>query len=546
MTKPAADNLDTPAKPRWALPWQPTPSRDAKNKHRIRAAQIAAYTVLVVMLVAPIVQSQANVCKKLRRAEKEAAMLRDYQARADAGTLTEKEKLAPAPKKGNWKRHKGAIGRWRKAIRRFWAGHNIYYTGRQYDQHLQAGGAPQAERSQVVALHPNMPIVVILLTPFAYLPVAWEGLLFAIFKAGIIVASLFGAVAVCNHRDKRMPDWVVALGIAFAGLVLVSDLQHGNTNILVLGAIVLHAWLYRQGRDVCAGASLALAVCLKLTPGLFLLYWLYQRNWKLLAGAAGAGLILVVLLPATLLGPTRAFELTSTWAENLILPAVQKGAPYPEHINQSLPGVVSRYLLDGQPGGDIFWGPDNNTYAKQVDHGWIAFASLEPSTVRLILRIAQLLIFATLAWAVGWKKRPRDDARRGLHYAMILMAMLLLNQRTWDHHAAPILLGVIAIWYAIAFGRFSRRVRIAALTLTLLAGCFLWLSAGDLLVIYARIAGLNKHDAEVWSEVALAYGPRMYTFLLLFISATVLAVTMKRSDPPYSDQRQTLAADVSR
>jgi hypothetical protein len=38
----------------------------------------------------------------------------------------------------------------------------------------------------------------------------------------------------------------------------------------------------------------------------------------------------------------------------------------------------------------------------------------------------------------------------------------------------------------------------------------------------------------------------MYTFLLLFISATVLAVTMKRSDPPYSDQRQTLAVDVSR
>jgi alpha-1,2-mannosyltransferase len=308
---------------------------------------------------------------------------------------------------------------------------------------------------------------------------------------------------------------------------------------------VLHAWLYRRGRDVWAGASLALAVCFKLTPGLFVLYWLYQRNWKLLAGAAGAGLIFGVVLPATLLGPDRAFELTSTWTQNMILPAVQKGEPYPEHINQSLSGVVSRYLLDGQPGGDIYWGPDSNVYADQVQHGWIGFASLEPETVRMILRIAQLLFLGTWAWAVGWKKRPRDDARRGLHYAMILTAMLLLNQRTWDHHAAPILLGVIAIWYAISFGRFPRRARKLALTLTLLAGACLWLSAGELLVIYGRIGGLSKHDAEAWSEVAAAYGPRMYCFLLLFISAAVLSISMKRSDPPYSNHRQTLATEFT-
>ena len=185
-------------------------------------------------------------------------MLRDYQSRADAGTLTEEEKLAP-PKKGDWKRHKGAMPRWRKDIHRFWAGHNIYYTKVQYAQHLQAAEPIQAQPDDAVTLHPNMPAVVILLTPFAYLPVGWDGFWFAILKAGIIVASLFGAVAVCNHRDKRMADWVVALGMAFGGLLLISDLQHGNINVLVLGAIVLHAWLYRRGRDVWAGASLALA-----------------------------------------------------------------------------------------------------------------------------------------------------------------------------------------------------------------------------------------------------------------------------------------------
>ena len=77
---------------------------------------------------------------------------------------------------------------------------------------------------------------------------------------------------------------MLGLGLLWVLMFVIGDLQHGNTHVLVLGAITLHLWLYRRGHDWAAGGALALAICLKMTPALFVLYWLYQRNWKLLGG----------------------------------------------------------------------------------------------------------------------------------------------------------------------------------------------------------------------------------------------------------------------
>jgi len=384
-----------------------------------------------------------------------------------------------------------------------------------------------------------MPFTVILLTPFAFLP-AWAcGGLFTLCKVLAVAAAGLAAVRVCNHKNLRMPDWVVALGAAWWATLMISDIQHGNTNGFVLAAIVLHLWLYRRGRDLASGAALALAICIKMTPALFVLYWLYQRNWKLLAGCVVAGVIFAVIVPAALLGPGHYTDLTQTWMDNLIFKGLG-GSWYPIHVNQSAPAVLGRYLLGDQPGGNIQWNPDDNPYDLQTKFQWIAFASLNPQTVRWIIKALQVAIVAVMAWAIGWRKLPRDDGRRGLHYAMVICAILLLNQRTWAHHAATILPATLAVWYAIAFGRFGSRARAAVLAIVIFAGVVLWGTMGDLTVFYGRVAGMKKHQAEDFANQLLAYGPDFYYFLLIFGAAAILALKMKKSDLPYATARQKL------
>jgi hypothetical protein len=309
----------------------------------------------------------------------------------------------------------------------------------------------------------------------------------------------------------------------------------------VLGLVVLHLWLFRRGEDILAGISLAVAICLKMTPALFLLYWLYQRNWKLAATTMIAGFTFVALVPLIALGPTHYSTLMSSWWTNLIGPALLKGRWFPMHINQSLSGVMSRYFLTG-PDGDIFYNPDDYAvYGEHPDRGWITLLPLSPQIVKMLLRSLQVAVVAAIAWAIGWRRLPRDDGRRMLHYGMITLGMMLLNQRTWMHHATVVLVVVIAIWQAIAFGRMRRARRRWALALMFPAGALLWLSASDLYTALARLLGRDTDVGKLWADYVDAYGPTFWYFMILLIISILLSRSVRNTQPPYANRRQTLS-----
>lgn len=542
-TNPARLERNKPArlernKPAWSLPYDtPVPAGTTPaHRTKLKIARIAAYIALAAALLVPVVQLEFKTLKNQHKN-------RQYKQKLAAGALTDKERL-----KGPPKAHKGAVNRWRSAVLGLWSGENIYETPQQFVERYRREGR-QIDTDNIAVLHPNMPFTVMLLTPFALLPVSLGGLVFSLLKVIVAVLAGLAAVRVANHKNLRMPDWLVGLAVIWWVQLAIGDIQHANTNVFVLGAIVLHLWLYRRGRDLAAGGALALAICIKMTPALFVLYWLYQRNWKLLAGCLAAGVFFAVIIPAVALGPGHYIDLTQTWTDNLIFKGLG-GAWYPIHVNQSIPAVLSRYLMDNQPGGNIYWNPDDNPYKLQTKFRWIALASLDPIIVKRIIQASQAAVVLLMAWAIGLRKLPRDDGRRGLHYAMILTAILLLNQRSWDHHAAIFLPATLAVWYAIAFGRPGRGVRIAALATMIAAGLLLWCGAGDMLVGIGWLSGLTGADAKNFGDVAQAYGPKFYSFLLLFITSAMLALAMKRpdknienikkTDEPYAAERQKI------
>jgi len=431
------------------------------------------------------------------------------------------------------KDYKGAQARWSTAARSMWRGNNIYIHSEEALELKKAGKVKNGEK--LVSFHPNMPFTVILLSAFAYLP-WWLGpALFTLLKLVVIFSSFLAAASVCRHDDRKMPDWVVALGITWGILMIISDIQHANLNCFALGAILLHLWLYRKGKDTAAGAALALAICLKMTPVLFVLYWLYQRNWRLLGGCISAGIVMGIAIPAVLLGPGYYMELAGTWMNNLVLKNAA-GSWYPMHTNQSWLGVVSRYFI-GEPhwAGNIFFDPEAGA---AIDKYWITVVDLGPGPARFLVTGGQLAIAATIAWAIGLKKLARDDGRRGVHYGMILTGMMLLNQRTWDHHAAVMLPAFFAGWYAIGFARFSSLGRKILLATMVASGLMLWLSAGELLQVYAGMLGFTDKDRG--ADIILAYGPRFYFFITTLAVLIFIAVSTRKSLAPYAEERQTL------
>lgn len=495
-------------------------------RRRNRIGRIVAVIVLAAALIVPAIQFQALTARNQRRHA-------EYETARQNNTLTEKQLRKGPPKK-----HKGAIGRWAPQLRWLWRGENIYQTPAKLVERRKEGLSDTVTAAPV--LHPNMPTTAVLLSPFAFLPPFWAGLVFTTTKVLAVAAGAWATARACSHMRQGIPDWVFALGAVWWITLVISDIQHGNTNGFVFAAIALHLWLYRRGNNPQAGAALALAVCLKMTPALFMLYWLYQRNWKLLGGFLAA-MLLAVALPMAAFGPARGSDLYETWYDNLIRPGLVEAKWYPIHINQSLPAVMGRYFLDQHPGGNIDWNPDDNPYHLQTQFRWIAFTSMDPKRLKRIVQVLQGLIVLVTAGAIGWRRLPRDDGRRGLHYAMILSAMMLLNQRTWTHHAAVLLPATVAVWYAIGYGRMRRGVRWAALGMMLTGGVALVATFGDLLVGLARLGGADKPRAEDLADRIVAYGPDCLLFLLLWGSAVILSIAMRKRTMPYAMERQTLA-----
>jgi len=486
------------------LPFSMPSPADPAKRCRARRVRLVAWIVLLAALIGPAVQFQISTHKILSK------QARLEQARQSA-SKTDQSPQEPL------KTHKGAMWRWRLAISRFWDGANIY----------KADPAPGE-----VGLHPNAPATVVFLTSFALLPVEWMAASMNAAKLAVVLLSIFASASLARHRQSRAPDWVVGLALLLGLQMVVSDIQHGNTNIFVLGAIVLHLWLFRRGRDIPAGMVLAVAIALKMTPAFFLLYWLYQRQWRLLAGLLVGLVIIFAAVPVAAVGPERAIELTATWGRNLIAPGLVRGDWYPIHINQSLPGILGRYFLEG-PSGDIFWSPDDNLYSAQKEHGWITLVALDPAAVKLLLRICQLAIVALMAWAIGWRRLPRDDGRRALHYGLVLVGMMLLNQRTWAHHAAVLVPAHVAAVQAIASGRLSRSVRTIAICLLIAAGSVVWFTPGEMFNLVGTLTGHGKQTGNYWGDLVNAYGTTFYHFLFLLTVLLVMTKVLRKQAEPY-------------
>jgi hypothetical protein len=317
-----------------------------------------------------------------------------------------------------------------------------------------------------------------------------------------------------------MPDWLAFLGVLAGIDFIIGDIQHGNTNTFVALAVVGHLWLFRRGHDWLSGAVLALGVCLKLTPALFVLYWIYQREWKVLLGVAIA-LPLMVLSPA-LFVDWSFFTLTlGTWWRELIYPGLVAGSWYPVHVNQSLPAIVGRYFTGGDS-GNIWWDPDDSPMPTQF--GWITVVDLGPGTAKMIVRAVQLIMLVAAAWVIGWRKLPRDDARRAVHAGVLCAMMLLLNQRTWDHHATYLIVAHVALAYAAYFSNLPQRVRRGIATGQIASVLLLLAVSGDVL---KAIAG------EEGSDRLIAYGTAFWHFLIVWALCVFTAAKLKRAEPPY-------------
>jgi hypothetical protein len=278
----------------------------------------------------------------------------------------------------------------------------------------------------------------------------------------------------------------VLLG-TLSGLALIilppiwENFAEGQLNPLVALGIVAMWALYRRGHRVAAGVCLGLAFGLKPVPGLFFLYYLWRREWRLLFAAGGA-LALLNLAGLGLAGVEGVLHyFTINYPSHAIF-----WTGYPD--NASLTGFFTR-----------LFGP--------IPYDWPKPLYPIPGATP-ILTVLGATLLAGLVWAQS-RGRERGEETLDLELVAISILSLLVAPYIWPHYyiflVAPV---AVVVRNLVPPDRIWGRQRFVVL--------------GVLGV--AVTVMLNAH----WTEPPRGVGTLQLSALLAFYVACVLTLHLRR------------------
>ncbi|WP_072481886.1 glycosyltransferase 87 family protein [Amycolatopsis australiensis] len=233
--------------------------------------------------------------------------------------------------------------------------------------------------------------------------------------AYLYVATLNGSLTDASKVTGRVAAALVAIGAQLAGALLEpvrSTLGFGQINALLMVMVVLDV-LLPGDRKRTKGLLIGIAAAIKLTPAVFVVYFLVRRDFRsaarVVAGFVAAGALLWLIRPSA----------SVTYWTKLVFDAGRIGGV--DYVgNQSLHGLVTRAGLP-----EIVW----------------LLAALAVMALVVVIIARSEPVLALTACALGG---------------------LLVSPISWTHHwtwCVPVL--VLAGWYAWRFDRAVRWVAAA-------------------------------------------------------------------------------------
>lgn len=172
-------------------------------------------------------------------------------------------------------------------------GQPIYHNEALFDAVVATRGSKGAVRY----LYPPTALLFFLpLTWFSYPTAQWLWFSLSIIILGGTVTLLLPTLL---RRSLQLRDLAIitAIGCVFSPLFTV--LRSGQVNIVLMGLLFIHVWLYLRGHTKCSALTLSAMIFLKVFPVVLILYYMLKRQWMMVLYTSlglGVGLVLSVVL----------------------------------------------------------------------------------------------------------------------------------------------------------------------------------------------------------------------------------------------------------
>ena len=285
---------------------------------------------------------------------------------------------------------------------------------------------------------PTPPLSLIVFAPLIALSRPDAAFVWVCVKLPLACLVFWLCAAMAARSGRPLTATAIALIVAGWWLAVIVDMQEGQTNFLALAPLVGGLYLAqsdRRGSDLGAGALVGLGAAMKVTPVIFIVYFVWKRRWRLAAAAAVSVGLWLTAVPAAVFGWDQNWRWLGQWVQIMIVPYVTHGTVV-YATSQSVASFVLRFLtptaaFDAHPGGAI------------VSH-YMNVLSLGNEAARAIVRVAMVAAGAAGLW---WSRRRLASLRSPryvVEIGMVAAFMLWFSERTWVHHYVSFILTLTA------------------------------------------------------------------------------------------------------
>ncbi|UCC71974.1 MAG: DUF2029 domain-containing protein [Gemmatimonadota bacterium] len=416
------------------------------------------------------------------------------------------------PRGGVWDKIAGALGSplakrvllallvvlvaflWWNMVRRAVQGH-----GSQFDDWIEFSRDLVYERVDVyreyswqrTSIGKYPPFFSLLFAPLVPLPTRLAASLWFWLNLVLAAGATYLSVRTVDETDgvegKRLSMFWIPLVLA-AGII-GSNLETAQVNIVILFFLCLALYLFKRSADLSAGLALGLITALKLTPGLFIVYFAYKRAYRVVLGAVLGLLVCWLLVPPLVLGIDHFTAVMSGWYGRLnpflVEGTLAEGVAGFRHTNQSLSAAFHRYFTATPAGGGR-----TDFYINLLSLGYVA--------ADRVVKLLSLVIVVALAWICRTPLGDRHRLMLSFEYALVMIAALFISPISWINHYVVLLFPYTAAVYYVRTRPASR--------------------PGRRLILYSLVASFLL--------VSSSASRLLQAFSLPFLGASILAAAM--------------------
>ena len=245
-------------------------------------------------------------------------------------------------------------------------------------------------------------------------------------------------------------------------LVLIYDnIQLGQTNMIMLFAILVSIHYLTQQKNLKAGLAMAFAIAYKVTPLIFVGYFILKRRYWAAAYTSGFTIVMIVLVPMLFYSPEKSLDFFVAWTDH-VLATFLYGEELKTlnvihyHTNQSLEAFLTRHFTSY--GAEEYGGL----------HVYLNPVNLSSQQVGMLGKLIKMFVILLLSFICFFNKKKGNMVVIG-EVSLFLMAILIISPAAWVNHY--IIITPVIVYFVHEIFRFkdnehSRRLLIFTLIMT--------------------------------------------------------------------------------